>query len=77
VRLPPETRGVVVAELADDSNAAEAGLRYGDVIVEINRQPVGSVTEYDSAVQKTGKKNVLLRVRRAEGTRYIAVPAND
>ncbi len=75
--LPPETRGVVAADLAADSNAAEAGLRHGDVIVEINRQPVGSVTEYGAAVQKAGKKNVLLRVRRAEGARYIAVPAND
>jgi serine protease Do len=40
--LPPETRGAVVAELADDSDAVEVGLRYGDVIVEINRLPVSS-----------------------------------
>jgi serine protease Do len=75
--LPPETRSIVVAEVADDSDAAEVGIRYGYVIVEINRLPVGSAAEYSAAVQKAGKKKVLLRVRRAEGTRYITVPAND
>jgi len=38
--LPGHVNGVVVTEVAPDSAAAEAGLKPGDVIQEINRKPV-------------------------------------
>jgi S1-C subfamily serine protease len=51
-------RGAQAAWLSnsvDDAGpAAEAGLRDGDVIVEANRQPVRSVNDLQSAVQKSG-----------------------
>jgi serine protease Do len=73
LNLPPASRGVVIANVETDSGAADAGLRRGDLIEEINRQPVTSVNEFNSALQKAGKNSLLLRVRRAEGARYIVV----
>lgn len=73
LNLPLTTQGVMIRTVADDSNAADAGLRRGDVIEEINRQPVATVNDFRAAVQKAGKQKVLLRVRRAEGARYVVV----
>lgn len=76
LNLPAATRGVVVDDVGDDSNAASVGLRGGDVIEEVNRQPVSNVGEFNAALQKAGKKNVLLRVRRAQqGAFYLVVTA--
>jgi serine protease Do len=73
LNLPPASRGVVISNVEIDSGAAGAGLRRGDVIEEINRQPVTSVNEFNAALQKAGRGSLLLRVRRAEGARYIVV----
>jgi serine protease Do len=76
--LPPATRGVVVNEIDSDSNAASVGLRSGDVIEEVDRQPISSVNEFKAALQKAGKKDVLLRVRRTQqGAFYLVVPAQE
>jgi serine protease Do len=41
--LSPNIHGVVVTDVSPDSPAGDAGLRRGDVIEEVNRQPVDSV----------------------------------
>jgi serine protease Do len=46
--LPNGIRGVVVAGVDPDSGAAE--LRKGDVIEEVNQQPVPTVSEYNKVV---------------------------
>jgi len=70
------TRGVVVRAVEGDSPAANAGLRSGDVIVEVNRQPVGSVGDVRSALAKhSGKDPLLFLVHRNGATLYVAVIA--
>ena len=73
LNLPLSTRGVVVTNVASDSSADDAGLQRGDVIEEINRQPVTNINEFNAALQKAERKSVLLRVRRPDGARYIVV----
>ena len=46
--LPANLQGVVVNGIDPDSGVAE--LRKGDVIEEVNQQPVPSVSEYDKVV---------------------------
>jgi serine protease Do len=78
LNLPPATRGVIVDDVDDDSSAAGEGLRRGDIIEEVNREPVSSVAYFNAVLQKVGKKDVLLRVRRAQqGAFYIVVPAQE
>jgi serine protease Do len=43
--LPPNAKGVLVADVDPDSGVAE--LQKGDVIEEINQQPVTSVSDYN------------------------------
>jgi serine protease Do len=69
--LPAATTGVVVTDISPSSPEAAAGLRPGDVIQEVNHQPVKNVAQLEEAVHKAGK-NPLLLVNRKGTTLFIA-----
>jgi serine protease Do len=71
LNLSPNTIGVVVADVDPASKMADSGLRRGDVIQEVNHQPVKNVSEFQSAVRKAGDDPLLL-VNRGGRTLYIA-----
>lgn len=78
LKLEPSTRGVVVVEVEPDSNAAAAGLRPGNVIESVAKQPVANVNEFNAAMRKADKKEVLLRVRRSDGrSSFVVVKSED
>ncbi len=67
--------GVVVAEVADGGPAQRSGIRRGDVILEVNRQPVKKIEDVANAVGKMKEGEMaLLRVRRGDSAIYVAVP---
>jgi serine protease Do len=66
------TRGVVVTAVAPGSPALAAGLRPGDVIVELDRKPIDSVAAFQKAYA-AGRDSVVLLVQRGEASLYIAV----
>jgi serine protease Do len=72
--LDRNLKGVVVTQVDPGGPAAEAGLRRGDVILEVNRQPVKDVDAYRKAIKAVGKgKSVLFLVRRGDNTIFLAV----
>ncbi|MGH9935918.1 MAG: Do family serine endopeptidase [Blastocatellia bacterium] len=78
LNLPSSTRGVVIVDVDPDSNAAAAGLRPGYVIESVAKQPVINVNEFNAAIQKADKKEVLLRVRRLDGHgSFVTVESQD
>jgi serine protease Do len=68
--LSPNTKGVVVTKVDPSSEAAEAGLRRGDVIQEANRQPVTNTAEFERAMHSSNDKPLLL-VNRNGSTMYL------
>jgi serine protease Do len=73
-RVDPDTKGVVVTDVAQDSPASQGGIDPGDVILEINRQPVTSVADYRKLVSKLKKgETVLLRVRSGQAVQYLPI----
>jgi serine protease Do len=64
---------VVVTQVRPYSRAAEAGLARGDVIQEVNREPVTNVAAFDRAVRRAGDQPVLLLVNRGGRTLFIVV----
>jgi serine protease Do len=67
------TRGAVVTDVVAGSPAERAGLKPGDVVVEVDRRPVTSSEEAVSALRAPQKNGHLLRVRGATGTRFVTV----
>ena len=73
LEVPGEVgQGVVITDIDPSSNAARAGLRPGDVILEINRQRVGTPADLQRLWQG-GTGNVLLLVLRKGSTNYVVV----
>lgn len=75
LQLPQGTKGLVVARVGETSAARQAGLRRGDVIQEVNRQPVANAAGFERAVQAAGKQPLLLLVNRGGNTMYMVVGA--
>ncbi len=71
--LPAGTRGVVVTDVDPNSPAADVGLQRGDVIQEVNRKPVNTVTEYERAIREAGNQQVLLLINHGGVTSYLVV----
>jgi len=71
--LPANEQGLVITRIDPDGAAADAGLRQGDLIQEVNRRPVRNVTEFTAAVVQTGSRPALLLVRRGEASIYVTL----
>jgi len=72
-QLGPELRdGVVVRSVAPDSAASSAGLRPGDVIVEVNRKMVRGMADIDALGIQPGTDLVALVVR-GESSFYVVI----
>jgi serine protease Do len=74
-QLRLDTReGVAIVGVEPGSAAAEAGLRAGDVIVEVNRESVDSVSEVKKQLGDADDKDkLLLLVQRESGKFYVAL----
>ena len=74
--LPGDAEGLVVGEVAEDSEAFEKGLRAGDIIIEAGQEKVTSVRDLEERVEgakDAGRKSLLLLVRRAGDPRFVAL----
>jgi serine protease Do len=69
-----DAAGLIVTNVDTDSAAAQAGIKRGDIIQEINREQVGSIAEYKkSMLQAKNKKSILLLVKRDQHTRFVVI----
>ena len=71
--IPENVRGAIVAEVEDGSAAAEAGLKAGDVILEINKQPVKGSEDAVRLTERPKDKTTLLRIWSQGGSRFLVV----
>jgi serine protease Do len=66
--------GVVITGAEPGSPAAKAGIRSGDVIQEINREPIKDADEFNRAIESAkDQENILFLIRRGESNLFIVV----
>ena len=74
--LSKDAHGLVVRNVDPDGRGADAGIQPGDIIQEVNRQPVQSVDELRTAVKKSSDRPALVLVQRGEQSIYLTVKAS-
>jgi len=74
LNLPKDVHGAVIAEIDADSPGGKAGLREGDVIQEVNKQPVRTAKDL-VAISKNLKPTdkILIRVYSQGRSGYVAL----
>jgi serine protease Do len=74
LNLPNNVQGAVIAEIDSDSPAGKAGLREGDVIQEVNKQPVKNAKDLVAASKKLKpNEKILMRVWSQGRSGYVAL----
>jgi serine protease Do len=73
LELPAGIKGVVIADVEDGSPAAEAGLQPGDIIQEINRKPVRTVSDFQAQLSSRSSDTMLFLVNRDGRTMFVAI----
>lgn len=69
-----DTQGAVVTGVEPGSLASDAGIARGDVVLEINRNPVEDVSAFKQEIKSAMKgKNILFLIRRGDRNLYLAV----
>lgn len=76
--IPDDAKGVVITQIDPDSPSAAAGLKVGDVVHEIEKQPVNSAKDAVEMSEKLKKeKQVLLRFSRRGVSNFVVVKDNE
>ncbi len=71
------SEGVAITAVDPNGTAADAGFKTGDVILDVAGKAVASPADVRKAladVRGEGKRNVLMRVKSGEATRFVAIP---
>lgn len=71
--LDADDQGLLVTRVDPASNAANAGIRQGDLIQEVNRQPVRTFVQFNAAMQQSGAKPALVLIKRRNNVTYVTL----
>jgi S1-C subfamily serine protease len=71
--LPGDAAGLVVTDVDPAGAAGAAGLQPGDVIEQVNRQPVRSQGDLNAALARAGSRPPLLLVNRRGSSVYLTL----
>jgi serine protease Do len=73
-------KGVVVTGVEPDGPAADRGIQTGDVILDVGGKAVANVSDVRKALTEArtkGKHDALIRLKTADGSRFVAVPLGN
>ncbi|MDH3443146.1 MAG: PDZ domain-containing protein, partial [Deltaproteobacteria bacterium] len=69
-----KAEGLIVSSVKPESAAAEAGLRRGDLIMQINRHPVRDMADYKREISRSENgKSMLFLIKRDKRSLFLAL----
>ncbi|HTG86049.1 MAG TPA: DegQ family serine endoprotease, partial [Pyrinomonadaceae bacterium] len=71
--LDAQDQGLLVARVDPNGSAANAGIRQGDLIQEVNRRPVRNVPDFTAAVQQSGARPALMLIKRRNAVTFLTL----
>ncbi len=76
--MVPEINGVLVVQVLPNTPAATSGIRRGDVVTEIDGQPITTADQLQRIVENSGVAKVLqVKVRRGNQTNTLSVRTGE
>ena len=72
--------GLIILNVRNNSEAAKRGLQRGDLIIDVNSEPVKSVAELKTAFEKarkSGRKFALLKISRKNEDAFVTLPLSE
>jgi serine protease Do len=75
--VPHGVQGAIVSDVDPGSAAAEAGIKPGDVIQEINRHPVKNAADAVQLTENAKSKRTLVRIWEKGGSHYVVVDESN
>ena len=76
-KLGADAKGVLVADVEPSSDAADKGIRPGDIIIRVGQSDVQTPKQVLAAIaveKKAGRSSVLLRLLSGGAPRFVALP---
>ncbi|MBF0193766.1 MAG: DegQ family serine endoprotease [Magnetococcales bacterium] len=74
LNVPEKTNGVVVSEVTKDGVSSEAGIRPGDVIVQIDRKPMLNLNDFEKATKdRDPGSSLLILLLRGGDPHFMAI----
>ena len=74
LKIPEETKGVLVSKVAPGSEAEAAGVQEGDLIQEVSREVITTLDDYQQVSSKIAKEElVVLLLNRRGNNLFVAV----
>jgi serine protease Do len=77
LNIPANIQGALITQVNPLSPSYEAGLRTGDVILDINRHPVKNAQDAVKDTTKTAGNETLVKVWSQNGAHFVAVPNSN
>ena len=71
--LNADDQGLLVTQVDPSGSAATAGIRQGDLIQEVNRQPVRNFAEFNAALVQSGSRPALVLLKRRSAVIYVTL----
>lgn len=75
--LDADDQGLLVTRVEPSGNAANAGIRQGDLIQEVNRQTVKTFADFGAAIQQSGARPALILIKRRNNVIYLTLRAGS
>ena len=75
--LDADDQGLLVTRVDPSSDAASAGIRQGDLIQEVNRQPVKTFVDFSNALRQSGSRPALVLIKRRNAVIYVTLKAGS